>query len=536
MQTPGIDRRQFLLGAGGVAVGSVLLSACGSGAAKSSEPHKAVQPPTHVPFTGVKPDRPGVGGLPPAFYTYPENPPKFVTRDFDDGGTVTMMLEALSIATPEGSNRWWQALNKAVNANIHFQIVPSADYLQKFQVVVAGNTFPEIAQVLQLPNMPQVLERQFADLSEYLSGDAVKEYPGLASIPTEAWQVVTVNGRIWGIPQYRPMSGVICSYRSEVLDQLGVAPDINSGEDFMSFCKEVSSASAKRWAYGGPIAQYVLPWLLEMLEGPNVWKQEGGKFTSWNEVPQMSEALSIVNKMWKNGYLHPDSFANPGELYTWWSGGTTALYFQSFTGWAGYATTNPTWRQGALLPTKWDGGRAPKFLSAGGAAYPDFAAFKKGKPEQIKKLLRICDYLASPFGTQEFLTVNYGVEGHDYTSTNGNLKPTPAAASEQLPLPYVGSQRYTTLYVPNNKADVDRQYEWLQQAMPGGVLNAAQGLYSPTDQTKGATWGKKFKDLQGDIIQGRKPVSAWEDTIKDWKKDVGDKIRHEFETAYAAAH
>lgn len=537
MHEHGIDRRTFLVGAGGIAAGSLLLSACGSGDT-AAKPKQAVKPPTYVPYQGVKPDLPpGAGGVPAAFYTYPADAPTFVKGELEDAGTVTMMLEALSIAVPESRNQWWQALNKAVHADIKYHIVPAADYLQKFQIAVAGNDFPDIAQVLMLPNMGQVLDKQFADLSDHLSGDAIKKYPGLASIPTEAWKTVTINGRIWGIPQFRPTAGVICSYRSEVLNKLGVDPSqVTSGQDFLDFCKEVSSPSTKHWALAGLVSQYLLPFFIELMGGPNVWSEEGGKFTNWNESAQMKEALAVSADMWKKGYFHPDSFANPGEAFTLWQGGTTALYFQASTGW-NYVTTYPTWQLGAIVPPKWDGGgQARKFLGASGAAYPDFAAFRKADDAKVSKLLKICDYLASPFGTKEFLTVNYGVEGHDYTIDNGNLKPTPAAGSEIMPIAYVGSQTFTTIYVPDNKAMVDAQYQYMQKVLPTGVSNAAFGLYSQTDLTKGATANKVLKDLQGEIIQGRKPVSAWDDAVTTWRRQAGDKARSEYEKAWAKAH
>ena len=38
------------------------------------------------------------------------------------------------------------------------------------------------------PNISQILQTQAADLSPYLSGDAVKDYPNLAAIPTFSWK------------------------------------------------------------------------------------------------------------------------------------------------------------------------------------------------------------------------------------------------------------------------------------------------------------------------------------------------------------
>jgi putative aldouronate transport system substrate-binding protein len=41
-------------------------------------------------------------------------------------------------------------------------------------------------------------------------------------------------------------------------------------------------------------------------------------------------------------------------------------------------------------------------------------AIKKGSPERVKELLRIEDFLAAPFGSQESLLLEYGVKDVDF--------------------------------------------------------------------------------------------------------------------------
>lgn len=38
-------------------------------------------------------------------------------------------------------------------------------------------------------------------------------------------------------------------------------------------------------------------------------------------------------------------------------------------------------------------------------------------------------------------------------------------------------------------------------------------------------------NLQNDILQGREPVSAWDDGVATWKSGGGDTIRDEFQAA-----
>ena len=41
------------------------------------------------------------------------------------------------------------------------------------------------------------------DLSDHLAGDAILDYPNLANIPTDCWDVGRFNGRIYGLPSPR---------------------------------------------------------------------------------------------------------------------------------------------------------------------------------------------------------------------------------------------------------------------------------------------------------------------------------------------
>lgn len=51
-----------------------------------------------------------------------------------------------------------------------------------------------------IPNIGPMLESQFTDLTDYLSGDAVLEYPNLAALTPGSWRTAVVNGKIWGAP------------------------------------------------------------------------------------------------------------------------------------------------------------------------------------------------------------------------------------------------------------------------------------------------------------------------------------------------
>lgn len=539
-----LSRRRFLAGTAGLAglaaSGAGVAGCASDGGGGAAAPNKKSVPlPTFVPYDQVKPDlAAGPHGVPAGFFHYPADPASFIDHKMGNGGSISFLVQGTSLV-PKEKNTWLRAVMKAVNSDFDLQVIPSIDYEKKFQVVIAGGNLPDVIQVQTVANLPQVLEKEFADLSDHLSGDNIKNYPGLASIQAAAWQIPMLNGRIWGVPNPRPAAGFIVSTRGDILREFGIgsaSPELGSGADFLELCKNLTDKKRGKYALGALPTAFILPALLEMAGAPNNWTVKGGKFTSVNETDEMKLALEQVTTMWKEGYIHPDSFGTPGNNITWWSGGVTALYGQSFAGWSAYSRLNPTWDLGVLTLPKWDGGgTADKILGMPG--YGQYAALKKAEPSRIKEILRVFDFFAAPFGTKEYLSMNFGVEGVDYTLEGTDPVVTKQGSTEQVsPLYYCGSQLFQNIYVPGAEDVVKAEHEYLTKVMPTGVSDPTWGLYSETASTKGATAATNLLNAQGDIIQGRRKLSEWDSLVKTWRKDAGDAMRGDYEKAYASLH
>lgn len=533
-----LKRRDLLRGAIAAPLASASLAACSTTDSSTTRRTEGkVEAPTRIPFTGVKADLPaGNPGIPAGYFHYPSDPPSFYRARPDKAGPVTILTQSDIVMAAKDKNRWWQALNSAVNADLQVTSTSSVDYKPKFQVTVAGGELPDVLLFTTVQNTPALLESQFADLSDYLGGDNIADYPGLASLPTATWEVSTIGGRIWGIPKPISPAGTIITARGDLLAQLGVddkSPILSSGDDFLALCKQLTDPKRHKWALGALPTTWILNAVLEMMGAPNGWKEENGRFTNVAESEEMKEALNQVATMWSAGYIHPDSFGTPGQNYTWWSGGTTALYIQSFSGWARYAKVNPSWNLGVVRHPKWDGGGfANKAL--GPAGYGAFAALKKSSPQRIRRILQIIDYLASPFGTKEYLLTNYGVGGVDYTLNGTDPIATPTGnADYPQGILYCGGQGNVDLYTPGANNILTEAHGYLSAVLPTGVRNSSSGLYSETNVTVGATANKNLADAQSDIIQGRKKISEWDTVVRTWRQQAGDGIRADYEKAFA---
>jgi putative aldouronate transport system substrate-binding protein len=148
------------------------------------------------------------------------------------------------------------------------------------------------------------------------------------------------------------------------------------------------------------------------------------------------------------------------------------------------------------------------------------------------------DWLASPFGTDTWQFVNFGIKDRDYNVANGQPVLTNTGRNELhfLALSYIANSP-PTLFYGGEGAYAKAQYDYMTAAAKNGlVVNPAYGLYAPSQGSLAAPMAKVISDGYSDIVQGRKKLADWDNVVSQWRKAGGDQVRKEYEQAYAATH
>jgi len=572
-----VTRRQFIVGsAGGVALGAAAaaLTACSNGpasdsaasstTARSTATGPADQPttgatttgagatsapttsapttgvPAYVEYTGVNPDLPGTAdGVMPAFLNYPSNPKPAVPTPPGKGSVVNALVPALGpqLLNPQ-ANGHWQAVDKALGVTMKVNGSNGDAFTQMVQTRIASGDLPDMMEVSGVPDLPSLLKAKFADLSDFLAGDAVKDYPLLANIPTAAWETVLVDGHVYGLPlTMAPVPpNIIC--RTDMFTEAGVEPKFADSKEFLDVCKTLTNLKRHTWAFGEDPAGSILPFVAMMLEVPNGWKAEGGKLTSAFEDPNYKKAIDFTATMWKAGVVEPDAIANPVEYPTWYAGKRIAMTTGSLSSWQVRLTQilaaglPGTVCYGILMP-KFDGG-GPATYWNGPTSYGT-CALKKAAPERIKELLGVMNWLAAPFGTQEYVLRHWGVKDRNFTLEGTD--PVPVKDQQKQELLYFYDYMVNppgVLYNPGSPDVVKQQHDLQTQVMPTALTDPTSGLVSATNLKKGPALTKLVTDAAEDIITGRKPLSSWDDAVKKWKSTGGDDMAKEYEEVLAA--
>jgi putative aldouronate transport system substrate-binding protein len=528
-------RRRLLAGAGGVAAlaGASSLVGCSGGGTSGSNNASANSAVKLPPYTGLKPDLPGTKqGVDNAFRHFPSTNPKVVSETPGKGETVTGMAN-IYYAVPPGpdKNTYWAGLNKRMGVNLKIDMIGNADYATKFPTVIAGNDLPDILQMLVVANFPQLLESRFTPLDEYLGGDAIKDYPNLANIPTLPWKSAVYNGKIFGIPIPRGAIGSYHFIRQDLFEAKGLPISPKGYDELVQVTKELTNPKQRRWAFS--LVNQPRQILGTMNGEPNVWRNEGGKLTHTYETDEYKQTVTDLIAMWKSGVMHPNAFDPAQPFKNLFNAGTCAIdAADGYPGWAQYISdnaNNPKFKLGVMLNYNRDGS-ALGHWRFGSGVYSITALKKQDDKEKTKLILRVLNWLAAPFGTEEYLYRLYGEEGvdHKMTSAGDPVLTKTGQTNTVIPIRYFADAPYT-LYQPGRPQDADTQHTYQSKEVPTGIQNPTIGLFSNTAATKNATADKNFNDGINDIIQGRKQISDLDSLISTWKSAAGDGMRKEYQ-------
>ncbi|MFD7025754.1 hypothetical protein [Promicromonospora sukumoe] len=530
-----ISRRSLLMGGMGLGAFAVLgLAGCsnegrGGGALTGNA---TVALPTYVPYDGVPMDIKGTDGVPDTMLRYPANPQKVTSGRPGDGEDVGI-FGMTNTPVPPGAdkNAYWQELHERLGFALTIALTPAGDFSDRFQTTVAGDRLPDIFEMFpgDVPGLPNLLEERAADLTEYLSGDAVKKYPFLANIPTESWQSCVYNGKIFAVPVPRgPAQSGVFYARQDWFEAEGIDPNVASAEEFYDLCKELSGGNT--WALG----RVPLGHLRQMFEIPNGWSEDGGKLTSANLHERQQEALELGRRLVADGFVHPDGVpATQPQRKTWLVNGTIRMLDDTFSAWPDFSNypIDENFRLAVAAPPLAEGGGTAGIHL--GAPVQNITSISKKSEGRVEALLDVINYLAAPFGSEEHLFRTYGVEGvhHELDGTDPVL--TEQGRTEiQLGLKYVVEGPWVNFQAGD--PDVAQAEHDAQAAVvPTAVPNPVQGLFSDTASRKGGQLGEKLASTESDILAGRKPVTAWADAASAWAKGGGDTIRDEYQKALA---
>jgi putative aldouronate transport system substrate-binding protein len=554
-----LTRRGFILKTSGLtAVGLALplLAACGQAPRPSSGPASVgggansgkVKTPSYVPVQdGPKADLPArADGVDAGYFKFPQTLFKSVKEAPGKGEDVTLMTNLIQGAVVAlDQNSAWQAVNTDMGLTVRQRLYGSADYRNGLNTTIAGGDLPDTiynSPMKYIPSLPAFLQAQCADLTPFIGGDAVKDYLNLANIPTPCWAETVFNGAIYGVPVPRAPFLNAFLVRQDLVDQAQLqAP--RSADDFKKFLVTLTNAQQNHFGLAASMGFGLgsqSP-LLMIFGAPNNWGlDKNGKLLKDFETDEYKATVGFARDLWSAGVLHPDSRTLSGTtLSTALRGGQAAVASHSFGAliaqWPLLAGENATARLRVIHPFSADGKTKPIYHT--GPSNFGMSFIKKGSADRVKLLLRVLNYIAAPFSSQEWAMLNYGVEGVHF---NRNPQGVPVL-TEKGKAEVLSTWKYITnnpqvLYDTNRSQEYATSIQEDEKAMADvAIADPTLGFYSPTYTAQQPLLDQAMTDGVSDIVIGRTQLSALDGLVKDWQNNGGDKARNEYQDAIAAA-
>lgn len=483
----------------------------------------------------------------PDAYTKLPTPFKTVSAPPLKNGKVTTFQYSFNPPpSARGDNQYWQELEKRLGGTLEPTFVPYGNYSEKLGPTIAGGSIPDLVliDVRPAPDLNKYIQQgAFVDLTAYVTGDALKEYPNLARFPAQLWKNAAIKGKIWGVPRPRTFAGNPLIYRQDWAEKVGVA-QVNNASDFLkvmtAMTKNDPDGNGKADTFGMSAQSGTaldLGFFQQMWRTPNEWRQNpDGTLTNAIETDESKAAVSFMRDLWAAGGFHPDATnMTVAQCKDNFAASKIGAYNDSFLTLPGNrdpaSKTSPlalvpTANVVGLVPPGHDGGKGVMFASNGVNAMTGIPSRIKDQA-RIKELLHVLDYFAAPFGSEERIFLDYGIEGIHFDYKNGVPTQTDAGRAQ------LGDFQNLMLgpYVLYSGVPGVAQYvqNLLTNLIAIGVDNPVISAYSPTFATKAGELTQLQNDRVSAIVTGRDPLSAYDQYVKDWRSRGGDTIRKEYQ-------
>jgi len=544
-----LSRRGFLTSAAGVAgavAAAPLLSACGTGPAvqtgATSANELAKILPAYLPLAGgIKPDYASIDGSEPGYLSYPATLVHTVSGTPGSGSTYTAIAPDWGAIPRTSGNTYYDALNAALGANMQWQPTNGNTIGTTLPTLFAGNQLPDWIEVptwAEPPGFGQAVQSKLADLTPYLSGDKIKDYPNLAAIFSNGWQQGIWNNKIVGIPTVTVGfgTGVFLFYRADILDKLGLGtPSITSLADLYDLGKEINNPRGKVWAFED-IWQFMgYPY------GTALWTTDSkGDLITVYETEEIIEQMNWEASLFTAGMVNPEAVAgNTGESkQRFWSGqslitsdGSGAWNYQdAISG----SASNKAYNRMAFDFFTADGTGTPRLALAPPTEYLSYLN-NNLKPDQIKELLRIANYLAAPFGSYEYTLVNYGAATTDYTmSSAGPVLTATGNKDVDSTVPVLLSSPNNMISNPGYPSITTASAQFGQRNAKYGYkpLFYAMNITVPNDLTSANTFTPFTQTdyIMYEVVRGRSSIADYQSTVQSWLSNGGTKLKTFMET------
>jgi putative aldouronate transport system substrate-binding protein len=455
---------------------------------------------------------------------------------------ISLSLNFDGKEVPQAGNEVQTAIEKYTNSKLSITHTPSNDYNSKLPVMIASGELPQViaGDVKQSYILNAIQQNAFWDITPY-----IKDYKNLASMNQIVYDNVKVDGKLYGLPRYRPISRSTIAYRKDWLDALGMKPPTTPDELYnmlKAFTYNDPDKNGKNDTYG--LTAFISvnifsPDFGVMFGAPNNWDVRDGKFIRMEETPEYLEGLKFTKRLYDEKLLNKDfaSIDRPkfeAELENGKAGaiGNTTNVILSYQ--SRIQSHNPKGTLDMLGPLQ---GPKGKRVSAdrGSNGMLMFPKSSVKTENDIKQLLTFFDKLADkPMAD----LLEWGIQGKHYDLKDGKpVRTHQDAYDNQVAFPYKWPLRVVPTDNIKSQGDVDpitaRQFQVEDENAKFAVADPTMTLISKTWNEKGNELLQILTDAKVKFVMGKIDENGFKAAVEQFKKVGGEQTAKEYAEAYA---
>ncbi len=463
-----------------------------------------------------------------------------------------------------------QYWNEKFGVNFDVWYIDPANYGETLGLKIAGGEVPDVCWTSDLSAFYKYgKDGILAPLSdEIIKKNAPEMYDYYMSIEPNAFKYRSVNGTIYGIPSLSSPARRPMVYRGEWLDKMGVQTLPDTLEEFETlmyrFAQEDPDGNGQKDVYGlsnsGLNAVYGA---FGMADG--FWIEQDGKLVYCNIQPKMKEALTVLNKWYKDGILDPEfimderqsSGSNMSKPFVEGRIGFTASgedwhYKPKFekskekNDWEGdnrkeLRKINPEAADNLRMGLPLTGPYGDKGIDQGSIVGVDnqtvgFGAQLKDDPDKLAKILDIINQIGFT-SRQNALEANNGIEGvHWKFDDEGRIEYLDPKYEQYTERAKIGGH---TVFLALKSLEWDKigdesfiQWQEDNKSFEYGIRNELKTIL-PSQSRYGTDLDKLTSETYIAIITGDKPIDYFDEYVEKWRNMGGETLEKEANEWYA---
>ncbi|WP_159887156.1 extracellular solute-binding protein [Paenibacillus puerhi] len=495
------------------------------------------------------------GGSAPAGTSAPAPAPAGTEAKQQAPLDLTVMLPIFKTNYPKDGSPVAAEIEKYTNSKIHFEWVPNASYVDKFNITLASGKLPHIMYV------PDVKSPSFINAAKsgafWEIGPHLKDYKTLSEANPVILNNSSVDGKNYGIYRGRDLGRNGIVFRKDWLEAVGMQTP-KTIDDFYNMLKAFKEKdpdkNGKADTYGMVLVKWTGQWAsgfdtIKLWFGsPNKWGVVDNKLVPEHQTAEYVEALKFMKKLYDEKLINQD-FAVMDSAK--WSDPVVNNQAGVIVDVIDTAARVDDKIHAALAKEGKDqpdvhfmdvlgGVTGPNGLrTLPTSGYAGLLAIPKSSVKTEEELKRVLTFLDKMNEPEMHTMAGYGLEGKHYTKVGEHIersKDTALLESEveglNQMIPFIPKDRGLTVKQTPLRI---KQTETIKENEKSIVANPAEPFISTVYSQKGAQLDNIINDARIKFIVGQIDEAALKAAFELWKKSGGDELVKEMNDLYAAS-